>query len=159
MWAMFLCFKNHLKNILLLSFFILIGCQLQEPAKNHGILFLENRSNKLTLNETNQNDVLSIVGQPHSKSINDENTWIYLERTLTKGKYHKLGKHVLKTNNALVLVFDKYGVLQKKKLYNKNDIQKIAFSEKKTENKLTQKSFIQTFLSSVKQKLYGNAGK
>ena len=159
MWTMFLCFKNHLKNILLLSFFILIGCQLQDPAKNHGILFLENRSNKLTLNETNQNDVLSIVGQPHSKSINDENTWIYLERTLTKGKYHKLGKHVLKTNNALVLVFDKYGVLRKKKLYNKNDIQKIAFSEKKTENKLTQKSFIQTFLASVKQKMYGNSGK
>ena len=45
------------------------------------------------------------------------------------------------------------------KLYNKNDIQKIAFSEKKTENKLTQKSFIQTFLSSVKQKMYGNSGK
>ena len=37
---------------------------------------------------------------------------IYLERTLTKGKYHKLGRHVLKTNNVLVLYFDKYGVLK-----------------------------------------------
>ena len=80
-------------------FFILIGCQLQEPAKNHGILFLENRSKKLIIQKSNQNDVLNVMGMPHSKSLDSENTWIYLERTLGKGKYHKLGRHVLKTNN------------------------------------------------------------
>ena len=50
-------------------------------------------------------------------------TWFYIERTLSKGKYHKLGKHVLKTNNVLVLNFDKYGVLKFKELLNKDDIQ------------------------------------
>ena len=119
--------------------FILIGCQLQEPTKNHGIVFLENRSNKLLINKTNQNDVLKIIGQPHSKSIKDLNTWIYIERVLTKGKYHKLGKHVLKSNNVLVLSFDKYGVLKAKDFYDKNDIKKMEFSKKKTENKLTKK--------------------
>ena len=59
--------------------------------------------------------LLKLIGQPHSKSINDEDIWIYLERTLGKGKYHKLGKHVLKENNTLVLTFDKYGVLNLKK--------------------------------------------
>ena len=34
------------------------------------------------------------MGQPHSKSITDENVWIYLERTLGKGKYHKLGSNM-----------------------------------------------------------------
>ena len=106
---MFFSFKYHFKKVYLVLMFILIGCQLQEPTKNHGIVFLENRSNKLFINKTNQNDVINIIGQPHSKSIKNLNTWIYIERILTKGKYHKLGKHVLKSNNVLVLSFDKYG--------------------------------------------------
>ena len=66
----------HLKNlyfdsVYILSFFIiLLGCQLKEPQQNHGILFLENRSVKLQVDVTNQNDVIKMIGQPHSKSIN-----------------------------------------------------------------------------------------
>ena len=148
-------FKNHLVQSIFLLF-ILLGCQLQDASKNHGILFLENRSNELVLKKTNQNDVIKLMGQPHSKSITDENVWLYVERTLGKGKYHKLGKHFLKTNNVLVLTFDKYGVLQVKKFNNKNDIQKIKFAEMKTENNLSKKSFVESFLSSVKQKMYRN---
>ena len=66
-------------------------------------MFLENRSNKLVLNKSNKNDVIKIIGQPHAKSINNESIWIYVERTLSKGKYHKLGKHVLKKNNISIL--------------------------------------------------------
>jgi len=153
---MFFCFKNHFNKLFIVLFIILAACQLQEPTKNHGIVFLENRSNKLTINKSNKNDVIQVIGQPHSKSINDENTWIYLERTLSKGKYHKLGKHVLKKNNTLVLKFDKFGILKSKKIYNKDNTNKIAFSEKKTINKLSKKSFVESFLSSVKQKMYGN---
>ncbi len=134
---------------------ILTACQLQEPSKNHGIVFLENRSNKLMINKSNKNDVVQIIGQPHSRSINDDNTWIYLERTLTKGKYHKLGQHVLKKNNTLVLKFDKFGILKSKKIYNKDDTNKVEFSKKKTTNELSKKSFVESFLSSVKQKMYG----
>ena len=129
---------------------------MQEPIKNHGIVFLENRSNKLIINKSNKNDVIKIIGQPHSKSINDDNIWIYLERTLGKGKYHKLGKNVLKKNNTLVLKFDKFGILKSKKIFNKNNTNKIAFSEKETKNELTKKSFVESFLMSLKQKMYGN---
>ena len=146
---MFFNIKYHLNKTFLILFFILISCQLQEPDKNHGILFLENRSNKLIIDKSNKNDVLKVIGQPHSKSIGNEDIWMYLERTLSKGKYHKLGRHILKSNNALVLTFNKYGILKSKKFYNKDDIQKIAFSDKKTENKLTKKSFVESFLSSV----------
>ena len=145
---------NFKKNFFIL-FFILIGCQLQDPDKNHGILFLENRSNKLILNKSNYNDVLNIIGEPHSKSLNNENVWLYFERILSKGKYHKLGKHVLKSNNTLVLTFDKYGILKSKKFYNKENLKKVNFSKKETENELTKKSFVGTFLSSVKEKMYG----
>ena len=133
-----------------------MGCQLQEPIKNHGILYLENRSDKLTIKESNKNDVIRVLGQPHSISINDENLWLYLERSLSKGKYHKLGRHILKENNVLVLNFDKYGVLKSKDFYNKNSIKKVSFSKKETKNELSKKSFVENFLSSIKQKMYGN---
>ena len=156
---MFFTIKYHLKKITYTLFFILLGCQIQEPAKNHGILFLENRSNKLVVNKSNKNDVIKIIGQPHSKSINDDNIWLYLERTLGKGKYHKLGKHVLRENNSLVLAFDKFGVLESKKFFSKEDIKKISFSDKSTDNTLTKRSFVQSFLSSVKSKMYSNRKK
>ena len=149
---MFIFLKKHIKKFTLL--FILVGCQLQEPSQNHGILFLENRSEKLSLNNTNQNDIVKILGQPHSKSFDDDDVWIYIERSLSKGKYHKLGRHSLKSNNVLVLFFDKYGVLSQKKFYNKEDLKKISFSDKITENELSKKSFVEKFLSSVREKMY-----
>ena len=145
------------KFIIILGFFIFFtGCQLQEPYKNHGILFLENRSAKLKIDVSNKNDVVKIIGYPHSKSINDENEWIFIERTLTKGEFHQLGKNVLKKNNTLILKFNKYGILSNKKLYDKDDLKKMSFSNKKTKNEITQKSFIEKFLTSVKNKMYGN---
>ena len=138
----------------MLLLFILVGCQLKDPDKNHGILFLENRSKSLILKKTNKNDIIRKLGQPHSKSFDDEDIWIYLERTLSKGKYHKLGQHVLKTNNVLVLYFDKYGILNDKKIFTKDNINKVNFSKNKTENQLSKRSFVESFLSSLRKKMY-----
>ena len=96
------------------------------------------------------------MGEPHTKSIEDENKWIYIERILTKGEYHKLGQNVLKSNNILILTFDKFGILTDKKLLNKNDLKEIKFSDSTTENKITQKSFVEKLLQSLKGKMYGN---
>ena len=153
---MLIFIKNHFIIVFLSFFIILNSCKLQEPYKNHGIVYLKNRSDKLQINSTNKNDVIQIIGQPHSKSINNENEWFYIERILTKGEYHKLGQNILKENNILVLNFDKYGVLQNKTFLDKNSKNKILFSEKETTNELTQKSFIERFLSSVRTKMYGN---
>jgi outer membrane protein assembly factor BamE (lipoprotein component of BamABCDE complex) len=152
---MFFNFKYHFSIFLIFLLSILLSCQLQEPTKNHGIVFLKNRSNELIIEKHNKNDVVKLMGEPHSKSFDDEDNWLYIERVLTKGKYHKLGKHVLKSNNVLELSFNKYGVLKSKKLYDKNNINTVKFSKKKTENELTKKSFVETFLSSVKSKMYG----
>ena len=145
----------HILIFLIISFFILNNCQFQEPSQNHGILFLENRSKKLVVKLSNKNDVLKIIGQPHSKSQNEEDQWIYIERIFTKGEYHKLGQNVLKENNVLLLSFDKYGVLIDKQFLDIHDNKKVSFSEKTTENKLSQKSFVQNFLSSIRAKMYG----
>ncbi len=152
---MFSFFKNHFLKITIV-FIILSGCKLQEPLKTHGIVYLENRSNKLIINKSNKNDVIKIFGQPQIKDSDNIDTWIYLERILTKGKYHKLGKHIVKQNNILILDFNKYGILKNKKLLNKEDINQIKFSKKNTENELSQKNFIRSFLESIRQKMYSN---
>ena len=152
---MFRIIKNH-KIFFLLFFIILYACKLQEPYKNHGIVFLENRANKLLINKSNQNDVIKIIGQPHSKSIDNNNEWVYFERILTRGDYHKLGQNILKESNVLVLNFDKFGILKSKKLFNKSDKNELKFSKKETENELTRKSFVEKFLSSIRQKMYRN---
>ena len=152
---MFLNVKIHKKLIYPLALVILFGCQLKEASNTHGILFLENRANKLFINKTNKNDAINIIGYPHSKSINNENEWIYIERVFIKGEFHKLGQNVLKSNNVLFLEFDKYGILSNKKLFNKNDIKKMEFSKKITKNDLSKKSFIEGLFSSLKSKMYG----
>ena len=153
---MYFKIKYHKIYLILFTFIFLFSCQLQEPSKNHGILFLKNRSDKLVINTSNKNDVIKIIGQPHSKSINNQNEWIYIERVLTKGEYHKLGQNILKANNVLVLKFDKYGILKKKDFYDKNSKNKLKFSEKETTNEITQKSFVEKFLTSIREKMYGN---
>ena len=151
---MFFSAKCH-KNLIIISFFIILNaCQLQEPTKNHGILYLKNRAEKLSISQSNMNDVLRIVGNPHSKSISNKNEWIYIERVLTKGKFFKLGKNVLKKNDILVLSFDKYGILKEINFYDKNSKNKIAFSTNTTENNVSQKSFVEKFLQSIKTKMY-----
>jgi len=141
---------------LLITFCILIACQFQEPTKIHGIVFLENRSNQLSLNKHNKNDVIKLIGYPHTKSIENNNDWIYIERILTKGSFHKLGQNVIKANNVLVLSFDKYGILNNKSFLTQDDLNKLSFSKDITDNDLAKKSFIESFLSSIKTKMYSN---
>ena len=148
--------RKH-KTILYIIFFsfFLNNCQLKEPKKNHGINFLENREKVLIIDKSNKNDVIKLIGNPHTISIKEDNTWIYFERTISRGKLVRLGQNVLKKNNILELKFDRYGVLKNKKFYDKSDMKKVRYSKKITKNDVKQKSFLGKFLSSVKQKMYG----
>jgi len=145
---------NKILYIILFSFF-LNNCQLKEPNKPHGINFLENREKILIVGKTNKNDVIKLIGNPHTISITDEDIWIYFERTIIRGKLIKLGQNVLKKNNVLKLKFDKYGILNNKKIYNKDNMNKVKYSKNETENNISQRSFVGKFLSSIKQKMYG----
>jgi len=158
MIVMSFIYSKHYKifYIILFSLF-LINCQLKETSNTHGINFLESRGKVLVVGKTNKNDVIKLIGSPHSTSIKEEDTWIYFERTITKGKLIRLGQNVLKKNNILELKFNKYGILNNKKIYNKNNMNKVKYSVNKTENDFSQKSFVQKFLSSIKQKMYGKS--
>ena len=118
--------RKHNKIIYIIFFSLFLNnCQLKVPNKPHGINFLENREGILTVGQTNKNDVIKQIGNPHSTSIKEENTWIYFERKITRGKLIKLGQNVLERNNILELKFDKYGILINKKLYRKKDMKSV----------------------------------
>ena len=143
------------KNIYLLGFFLLFifGCQQKEVIKTHGVAYLNKREKLIIVNESNKNDTVSILGQPSTKGMVDDNLWIYIERTRTRGKLLKFGRNYLKKNNVLVLEFDKYGILKKKEFYDKSKMNKISFAKDITENELRKENFIYSFLSSVRQKM------
>ena len=138
---------------LLISFLIITGCQRNEVIKTHGVAFLDKREKLIILNKSNKNDVIKIMGQPATKGMNDDNLWIYIERTKTRGKLLKLGRTYLKKNNVLVLEFSKYGVITKKDFFDKEDMNNVNFAKNITENDIRKENFITGFLSSVKQKM------
>jgi len=140
----------------LFLFFTLIfiyNCQRNEVIKSHGISYLEKREKLIFVGKSNKNDTVKIFGQPSTKGMTNENVWIYIERTITRGKMLKFGRNYLKKNNVLVLEFNKYGVLEKKEFYDKEKMEKLTFAEEITENEIRKENFIVGFLSSVRQKM------
>ena len=144
--------KKYIYLSVIILFFI-TACQQKELTKTHGIAYLEKREKLIVVNKSNKNDTINVLGQPSSKGMTDDNLWIYIERTTTRGSLFKLGRSYLKKNNVLVLEFDKYGILAKKEFYNKKKMKKISFAKNVTENEIRKENFIQGFLSSVRQKM------
>ena len=144
---------NKRNFFFLILLFLLVNCQRNEIIKTHGISYLENREKLIILNKSNKNDVIKMFGQPATKGMTNNNLWIYIERTQTRGKLLKLGRNYLKKNNVLVLEFDKYSILKKKEFYDKENMNKLTFAENVTVNEIKKQNFIYSFLSSVRQKM------
>ena len=143
------------KNIYFLLIILLFttACQQNEIIKTHGIAYLEKREKLIIVNKSNKNDTVNVLGQPSTKGMIDENLWIYIERTNSRGKLFTFGKDYTKKNNVLVLEFNSYGILTKKEFYNKEMMNKVSFAKDVTENEILKENFIYNFLSSVRQKM------
>ena len=139
--------------LLLFVLTVFTNCQRHEVVKTHGLSYLENRQKLIVVNKSNKNDTIEFLGQPATKGMTNENLWIYIERTKTRGKLLKLGRVNLKKNNVLVLEFDKYGILSKKDFFDKDDMKKMTFAKDITENEIRKENFIISFLSSVRSKM------
>ena len=141
------------KFLLIVSLIFLFACQGNEVIKSHGISYLDKREKLIFINKSNKNDTVQIFGQPATKGMTNDNLWIYIERTKTRGKLLKLGRNYLTKNNVLVLEFNKFGILAKKEFYDKEDMNKINFAEAITQNDIKKENFIYSFLSSIRQKM------
>jgi len=129
------------------------GCQRHEVIKTHGIAYLDKREKLIVVNKSNKNDAIKILGHPATKGMTDDNLWIYIERTKTRGTLLKLGRSYLKKNNVLILEFNKYGILSKKEFYDKENMKKINFAKAITQNDVRKENFIYGFLSSIRQNM------
>ena len=135
-------------------FLILVAtsCTIKPVDNYHGIVFLEKKQKKLSINKSNKNDIIQILGSPSTESILEDNIWIYIENRKSKSSLFKLGKNIVLVNNVLVLEIDKKGILKNKEFYNIDDQKKINFTNDET--KMSDKdSFVYGVISSLKQKI------
>ena len=99
--------------ILILSIY-LTSCKLNKIVNHHGVHNLEVKSNKLSINVTNVNDITKLLGPPSTTSYFNNEVLIYLERKTSNSKLLKLGKKKLIANNVLLLEINNRGMLIKK---------------------------------------------
>ena len=134
-------------------FFIVSNCSMKHVVKHHGVPNLEKKQKMLLVNSSNKNDIIKILGQPSSKSKFDNDTWIYIERKQTQSKIKNLGRMKIYKNDVLVLDIDKFGLLKNKEFYNLQDMNNLNIVKSKTEAGYNRSSFINKFMSSMRQKI------
>ena len=141
-------------NIIIIAILLLLSnCQRNPVINTHGVAFLDKKQKNLIIDKTNKNDVKKVLGYPSTVGTFDNSIWIYIERTRTRGNLLKFGQNITDKNNVLALEFNEYGILTKKDFYNKNQINKINFTNDTTETITREKSFVYSFLSSLRQKI------
>jgi len=111
---------------------------------------LEKKEKKITVEESNINDIIEIFGEPSTKSTFDTDVWIYIERKITNT--HFFGRRKLIVNNVMVLEIDDRGVLAKKDFYNLNDMNDLKFDESRSAS-FKKRNFVYNFLSSLRQRV------
>ena len=134
-------------------FIFISNCSLNKVVKHHGVHNLKKKNDKLEILGTNRNDVLINLGIPSTKSTFDTEVWIYIEKKTTSSELKSLGKQKLLLNDILILEFDTKGMLVKKDFLTKDDMNKLKISTNTTEIINQKNTFIDNFLSSLRQKI------
>ena len=142
-----------MRILLILIFLFLSSCKFERLVDNHGTHYLEKKQKKLTINVTNKNDIINILGPPSTKDKFDNDVWLYIERKKTNQGVLALGRKKTYLNNVLLLEINNKGLLAKKEFFNINNMNKINFSESSTERSYSKRSFVYDFLSSMRQKI------
>ena len=133
-------------------FLVATSCSIKQIDNYHGVAFLEKKQKELSINKSNKNDIIQILGAPSTESILDKDLWIYIENRKSKSSLLKLGKNIVLTRNVLVLELDKKGILKNKKFYNIDDQNEINFTDDET--KMSDKdSFVYGVISSLREKV------
>ena len=148
------------KFFILLTLLIFISnCSLRKVEKHHGVYNLKKKSDKLELFQTNTNDVIINFGIPSTKSLFDNDVWIYIERKFTATKLSSFGKENLLVNNVLVLEFNTMGMLVKKELLDIDKMNNLIISDVETSVVNRKDTFVNNFLTSLRKKIDDPLGK
>ncbi|MFL2895914.1 MAG: hypothetical protein ACJZ4E_03015 [Candidatus Pelagibacter sp.] len=111
-------------------FFLISNCSLNLVDDHHGVYYLDKKEKKIIVQESNINDILSIFGEPSTKSSFDNDVWIYIERKISNT--HFFGKRKLIVNNVMVLEINSKGILAKKDFYNLENMKNLKFDNQRS---------------------------
>ena len=143
---------------IIISLFI-SACTLKKVVNHHGVQFLNKKHEKLTVNQSNKNDILELLGSPSTKSTFDNDLWIYIERKTDNSSLTKFGSERIIVNNVLLLEINNMGLLEKKEFLDLTNMQELKFAKQTTENQYKKNAFVYDFLSSMRQKINDPLGK
>jgi outer membrane protein assembly factor BamE (lipoprotein component of BamABCDE complex) len=149
--------KNLFLFIIIALFFY--ACTLKKVENHHGVHFLNKKQEKLTIKQSNKNDILTLLGAPSSKSTFDNDLWIYIERITDNSSLTKFGAERIIVNNVLLLEINSMGLLEKKEFFDLNSMKEIKFAQQTTETQYKKNTFLYDFLSSMRQKINDPLGK
>ena len=116
-----------MKYLYIILLFLTLNCSGNKVTSYHGNKYLEEKFDKIVINETNKNELISKIGPPSTVSDFNENKWFYFERIKTNQSLFKLGKQKIKKNNILIVELDKKGILIDKLLLDLNDMNDIKY--------------------------------
>ena len=141
-----------MRKFIIFLFLFTLNCSTNKVSNNHGFISLQTKFEKITVNKTNKNDILNIIGPPSSVSSFDNNKWFYIQRMKTNQSLLKLGVKKINKNNILIVKFDNKGILNYKKILNVKDMNDIKYTKDITEKEFKQNDLLFKIFSSLREK-------
>ena len=142
-----------MKYILIIIFIFIANCSGNKVTNYHGNKSLEKKFDKISVNITNKNDLIKIIGPPSSISDFDKNKWFYFERYKTNQSLFKLGAQKIKKNNVLVVELNELGILKSKQILDINNMNDLDFAKKITNKDFKNTSVLYGVFSSLREKI------
>ena len=134
-------------------FLFTLNCSPNKVSNNHGFTSLQDKFDKISINKTNKNDILKIIGPPSSISNFNNDKWFYIERMKRNQSLFKLGIKKIQKNDILIVKFNNKGILEYKKILKLNDMNDIEFAKNITEKDYKQNSVLFKIFSSLREKV------
>ena len=141
-----------MKFFLIILLLFIVNCSTNKVSNNHGYISLQAKFDKITINKTNKNDILKIIGPPSSTSNFDKNKWFYIQTKKENQSLFKLGIKKIEKNNVLVVIFNNKGILEEKKMLNLSDMKNVKYVKNVTEKEYKQNNTLYKILSSLREK-------
>ena len=136
----------------ILLFLFIVNCSTNKVSNNHGYISLQAKFEKISVNKTNKNDIIEIIGPPSSISNFDENRWFYMQSKKENQSLIKLGIKKIKKNNILVVKFNNKGILENKKILDLDDMNQVKYVKDITEKEYKQNNTLYKIFSSLREK-------
>ena len=143
----------HSKIIYFIIFLLISNCNVKTASNVHGISSLKSKSKNIIISKSNKNDLKVFLGSPSVKSNFNENLWIYIETKKTNQSIFKLGKKKIEKNNVLVVFLNELGIVSKKEFYDIDNLNKLNFSKKTTDNIYEKDTYLYNLLTSLRDKI------